>query len=143
MSIDKLVKVRKSKNAKVGLPTVGDVLYSRPNPDGTQKKCGNCWMWCMDKRCLIVEGEVMDHQTCGYHVFGTPRPAWYDVGAEMVMQELAGLTVGDPDGTSCATCVHITPDSKCLAVRKSVDSPELADVEPLGCCTRWTSGKDG
>lgn len=140
MTINKLIQIRKGKNEKrIPLPTVSDVLYAHPNPDSSIKKCGNCWMWCMDKRCLIVEGEIHEGQNCGYHVYGTPRPKWYDVGADMITQELAGLTFTE-DGTSCSSCIYFTPRNTCLAV---TDDKKPASIEPLGCCTRWDDGKNG
>ena len=57
------------------LPFAWGVLYAKPNPDGTPKRCDNCMMWSWkDQRCSIHAAnlEVPPSAICGYHVFGRP-----------------------------------------------------------------------
>lgn len=130
----RLKKAKAKKVKRLPLPSPGDVLYAPPNKGGGPKQCGNCWMWRQDDGCVIVDGELLEAYSCGYHVEGTPAGDEVgDVAAQKVSQELAGVT---HEPTSCSSCTYFDPGlSRCRAV--AVDG-KPALVAPMGCCTRWT-----
>ena len=39
--------------AEAPLPFAWGVLYAKPNPDGTAKRCDSCIMWSRDEKCSI------------------------------------------------------------------------------------------
>lgn len=138
-----------TQEAKAPAPAPWGVLYARPNPDGSRKKCGNCMMWVSgEEACAIHEKSqsVKESMVCGYHVFGKPMKAWMDhPGIEPVTPEFSGLEeVGE--GTSCDTCKHyeIQSVSKkkglCHAVAPEAGKEPPTPVDALGCCARWEKG---
>jgi hypothetical protein len=133
--LDEALGLNEESRILGGLPHVQQVLYQGPNPDGSRKKCENCFMWCKDNKCLAFAKDqpVKKTQVCGYHVFGTPRPKWEDMGVQHMDTKLAGLEeVGS--GTSCDICEYYD-EGRCLAVKGEDGRP--AKVEPKGCCARW------
>ncbi len=127
------------------IPTLSDVLYQPPNPDGSRKRCDNCCMFLpngLSPRCFIHAADkfISSQMVCGYHVYGTPMAVHPRVGRAVpgVEPELSGLiwTLG----TSCDRCVWYQAEDEdtglCMSVREG-DGP--AEVEALGCCARWTN----
>ncbi len=128
--------------AKTKLPMAWGVLYAAPNPDGSRKKCENCFMWSLDNQCAIHDTslEIVAEHTCGYHVYGVPGDERMDhPGLMPVDPKMSGLelVVG---GTSCDICKHYIDDdaqdaTACAAVATPAVTPQ--PVDPLGCCARW------
>jgi hypothetical protein len=122
-------------------PAPWGVLYAGPNPDGSRKKCDNCFMFLHDKkRCVIHDKDlyVSDEHVCGYHVYGKPLANWmqqfYD-HISPVDPNTSGL-VRTVDGSSCDICARYK-SGWCFAVAERDDSDPPVRVEPLGCCARW------
>lgn len=120
-------------------PTPEQVLYAKPNPDGSRKRCDNCWMWTQsDKGCLAFTkdyvGKVDKDDICGLHVYGTPRYGWQDMD-QTQDADLAGFEKSVGDGTSCDKCEYIHGNGLCHKVQdgKGNDAP----VEAKGCCAAW------
>lgn len=114
------------------------VLYAKPNPDGSRKKCENCFMWVQGKdQCMIhKEAEhVTEHHVCGYHVYGTPMKEWKDQGIAHMEPKESGLVLTE-DGSSCDLCKWYEHD-KCYAVAGRDNSTGPVPVDDLGCCSRW------
>lgn len=131
-------KFAHSKEDMTKLPAPWGVVYAGPNPDGSRKKCENCFMWIEGKdRCSIMPEDefVGEHYVCGYHVHGTPRKARLK-GVTVVDPKMSGL-VPTKDGTSCDNCKRYE-DGKCYAVSSKDDSNVPVKVDPKGCCARWT-----
>lgn len=127
-------------NGYAPAPAPWGVLYAKPNPDGSKKKCDNCVLWVTNNSCLIhsKNTKVNGSMVCGYHVFGTPATEWRDLpGIQPVEADTSGLEeVGD--GTSCDTCMFYD-NGKCMAVASENGGTPPVDVEPKGCCARWTA----
>jgi hypothetical protein len=119
------------------LPSLEEVMYAPPNPDGSRKSCGNCWKFVTTGSCVEVEGDISEDQVCGYHVFGTPFAAAPPSGADKMSQAVSGL-ITKRGGTSCDICKAYDPgDAKgghCKGVQKG---GKLAVVQARGCCGRW------
>lgn len=127
-------------------PTPADVLYVAPTGDGAGRKCGNCSFWVQwPPTCALHDRRlpVISIQTCGYHVYGDPIE---NPDALVVRQPLdpatSGLIVGPFHGTSCGTCRFFDRQhSLCFGVAGEVHrdgSWTPAQVDPDGCCSRWT-----
>lgn len=123
------------------IPSLGEALYTPPNPDGTRKKCSSCFMFVKGKdRCLIHGNQDVDEDdVCGYHVFGKPQTEQI-AGIQELDKSMTGfLCKGDGDktpdeGTSCESCKHYTGNATkgtCGLLRGK------PDVEAKGCCARW------
>jgi len=124
----------------VPLPSPGDVLYAGPNPDGSRKKCGNCFLWRTDESCSVHRPEIMvpGNAVCGYHVFGQPQD--FPFAEAMLTPAETGL-VQTLDGTSCDLCKYYQPVSRTLGSCRAVQDPgsgTSAVVRALGCCSRWS-----
>lgn len=118
------------------LPTLPELLYAFPNPDGEGKKCGNCVSYARgDQRCFIHEPslKIADNQVCGYHVNGEPVER-FDRTPKMdpVTPEFSGL-VTTLDGAYCGVCCHFSM-GECNAAQ---EEGGFARVEDLACCARW------
>ena len=110
------------------------VLYAQPNPDGSNKSCGNCPLWRADaERCLIHEASqlVTADMVCGYHFYGQPL-ADLPAGAELIDPIPAKLTGLETvkGGTSCDSCLWYAAGS-CGLLRER--------VHPKGCCAAWST----
>jgi len=136
-----------SDNQRAPLPCPSDVLYTPPNPDGSNKKCGNCVMYATGRgQCYIHEPALSIRPTsvCGYHVFcfAPMRMFTSVVSMQALTPEQSGL-IQTEDGTSCSSCKYFAKDPReqggeCMAV---IDPSSLpAFVEEKGCCARWTLG---
>lgn len=129
----------------VQLPTAAEVLYSEPNPNSSRKQCKNCFLFMPGmKQCVIHDSDVpiAEDMICGYHVYGQPSVVELSrENMEPVKPEFSGLE-RVKRGASCDTCDHYSARGQqsgvCRAVRD--DAGEKAQVEALGCCTRWTKG---
>lgn len=139
-------------NGDLPRPTLAEVLYSPPNPNGTRKACMNCVLWfASDENCLIHDMDVVApaDAICGYHVFGSPMPGAYvqHPGMMPVTPELSGL-IQVTGGTSCDRChwyrKRSGTEGTCVAVRElDGESDTDALVSGLGCCTRWEAEHRG
>jgi hypothetical protein len=132
-------------NEPLDLPYAWGVLYAPPNPDGSKKKCENCFLWIPEsQRCAIhaTSVKVTSGMVCGYHVHGRPSGEKILTEATPVDPKLSGLEdVSDLDGTSCGSCMYY--DSKgrgkglCFGVAKTSTELPPQPVQELGCCSRW------
>lgn len=131
---------------RIPYPTADEVLYDAPNPDGSRKRCGNCYKFVtVDGSCVEVSGPIAPGQVCGLYVFGSPSGVAPPInGARKVPPKAAGL-ISTPDGmgTACEICRFVTPQADdmglCNAVGAGDGFPPVM-VERLGCCTRWETG---
>lgn len=129
----------------VPLPSADGVLYSKPNPDGTRKSCGNCYKWVTIGACVEVAGDIEPSMVCGYHVFGKPQPVvlMVDELRKMTGAEAGLIETPSGEGTSCDACRFYEPSERshseglCEAVASSVDDNPPVVVDALGCCARW------
>jgi len=106
------------------------VLYAKPNPDGTRKQCANCPMWnSKHKLCSIHSKEqtVTADMICGYHVFGKPVDKHPNAGIDPVAAEGSGLEAVK-GGTSCDLCSWYH-ERHCGLLR--------SHVHPKACCSAW------
>lgn len=122
-----------------GLPTLLELLYVGPNPDGSRKKCGNCWKWAMDQRCLEVEGEIKEGQVCSLHIYGKPQDKMVDMGQALLSRARAGLIeTPEGEGTSCDNCKYYQAEESLCRRAREPDSPDPGTkVDPKGCCNGW------
>lgn len=123
------------------LPSPPEVLYAPPNPDGSRKRCENCFAWVKGKnRCLYFKSDVSvkKDDICNLHVYGRPRTEWIDHGIDPLTPKSVGLVKAVDDGTSCDTCKYFDY-GYCKAVE--VDG-KSAKVDKLGCCARWVRKED-
>ncbi len=126
------------------LPTLSDVVYTPPNPDGSRKLCNNCCLYVRPAfRCILHAKSqvVIPHAVCGYHVFGRvleAQPAGF-LALALTPQQ-SGLI--PTTGTSCDRCVWYEPTrGKAGGVcHGAQEDGEPAPVEALGCCSRWAKG---
>ena len=138
LSISETSKEEHQETKSSGYPTPGEMLYQPPNPDGSRKKCGNCFMFCKEEdKCLIFKKgqKVVESQICRYYVFGTPRNKWQDMGIDPIDTKMAGLEeVGE--GTSCDNCEYFNKN-KCYRVAPEKGKEPPTPVDPLSCCNGW------
>ena len=127
-------------NRLASLPTPDGVLYAPPNPDGSAKRCGNCYLWNGQKRCAIhaAQVKVSTSHVCGYHLFGPPHEFTPTLTVEPISSKLSGLEkVGR--GTHCGNCLFYSGGAHkgtCAAVVAVPHGPP-AVVQFMGCCARW------
>jgi len=123
----------------VPLPTLADVLYAKPSPDGSRKQCANCMMWMPEGRqCAIMASSylVPGDAICGYHVFGVPKDHERAAGMVPIDPAMSGFEQVR-GGTSCDNCAQYdSKGSTCHAV-VGADGSGNARVAARGCCTRW------
>lgn len=145
---DALLPLLKTAKVKRALPVLPpEVVYGSPMRmfPGQGRKCSNCFMW-VNEACLIIDPSkttVLPGMVCNYHVPGVGAASASKI--EYVDAKLAGLTTAPPEGTMCGNCAAYTSENeeegRCGAVAGKVigDGPffEEADVERLGCCSRW------
>lgn len=129
------------------LPTKVECVYLGPNPDATKKACSNCVSWASkDEQCYFMSPSqpVYGDMVCGYHIFGKPIDSF---AKRLPMLPLTPATAGlistpNGEGTSCSICkAYDRSTSKCYALANDAKD-DFADVEPGGCCGRWTE-RDG
>lgn len=120
------------------LPNLGEVLYEPASKDREAKKCGNCALWSLDKRCaLFGDRSIFSWDGCGYHVDGAPRAKRIRLKMAPLDPKLAGLGFY-PRGTRCGRCAAFQPGkSNCNRVR-DFWVVKLAVVDSFGCCTRYS-----
>jgi hypothetical protein len=114
------------------LPSKSAVAYLPGNPDGSRKKCANCYAWDQAKKsCAIHAADlaVPAEAVCTYHIFGEPQGKKH---MATMPPKLSGLAVV-PGGTSCDICIAHDADR---GVCKSID-PDDNKVDPKGCCGMW------
>lgn len=122
------------------LPILSQVAYVPPNPDGTLKRCDNCYKFVANANvCQEVTGNISPTGSCMTHVYGEPAQA--DVTrAQKMSKKLAGY-VDTGKGTACITCQSYRGDATkgiCVAIQESYEGKERpAHVKALGCCDRW------
>lgn len=124
-------------------PSLADVLYVEPAPDGAHRNCKNCVLWVPVMEACTIHGSAVDvteDSVCGYHVFGPPSKQWKDFkGIQVVNPKFSGL-IHAKGGTACENCRYYNPieeeEGVCSAVFKKERTN--AHVHPKGCCTRWT-----
>lgn len=147
MSLKKrLDTIFEAKELKGSLPKPWGVLYTRPNPDNSRKKCENCMMWIRNlKQCEIHASNIMvtaDH-VCGYHVFGKPHNDRMHHDDNVALQPVDPATSGlelVKGGTSCDNCEYFNRIDKSKGKCKVVQiDGEHAIVDAKGCCARWDS----
>lgn len=139
--ISALMEGKDNDDGDVPMPSLAEVLYSDPNPDGSRKNCKNCVMMASQtNECYIFDPEfkVKPDWVCGYHVYGEQmREFRYRLPIHPAIPEKSGY-VEAKEGSSCDLCKYydkIDQDSgKCAAV---YESGKPATVAALGCCTRW------
>lgn len=127
------------------LPFLWGVLYAPPNPDGSQKKCGNCYLFLKEKQaCAIHDPQIVitDGMVCGYHLFGEPLSFSSPVSVEPISPELSGLAdLTALNGSSCSSCKFFEPKGRinglCHAIANERKGKPPQAVQALGCCARW------
>lgn len=111
--------------------TKAEALYFKPasigRPGGA--RCGACWKFVTDGRCVEVVGDIEAAKVCGLYVHGIPlRQMPERTPIHRVSKEEAGYGDGD---THCVDCRHMAQPradySPCACVEGM--------VEPQGCCT--------
>jgi hypothetical protein len=119
------------------LPTLPEVTYAAPNPEGSRKACRNCVFFATaDQACLIFAKDVTVKPTmvCGYHVPGSPGKDWIKLPLDPQDPKMAGM-IPTKDGTSCDLCTYYDV-GRC----RGVSGPNK--VQAKGCCTRWSQKAD-
>jgi hypothetical protein len=126
-------------------PVPHEVLYTRPNRDGSRKKCGNCVLYDSPNRLCHVHDTDLSIQAdavCGYHVYGRPTDGGQDVHREYmdpVDPAFSGLE--RVVGASCNLCAYFSPTSSSAGLCTLVSDPNEPEanfsVEALGCCAAW------
>jgi hypothetical protein len=138
-------------------PMPGEVLYVPPVEGIDGRNCANCVMWVVDESCLIhaVQLHITGDMVCGYHVVGQSQRERFPWGVP-VEPELSGLITAPPDGTKCGNCLYFVDSGSddgaglCFGVAGDIKSVEVtheqtltskswtpAEVNALGCCSRW------
>jgi hypothetical protein len=128
-------------------PVPHEVLYTRPNRDGTRKKCANCVQYDSPNRlCRIHDTDLLlqPDSVCGYHVYGRPSDGGKDEHREYmdpVDPSYSGLE-RVPAGVSCNSCAYFSVSSSSSGLCTLVSDPNEPEanfsVEALGCCSAWT-----
>jgi hypothetical protein len=142
------------------MPTLGEVLYTEPNPNKSRKQCGNCFLWKSASDTCVIHDEdviVISTMVCGYHVFGPSLTLATDV-----MPALANIMSVDPEmsnlqntvqGASCDLCEWFTPRGQMEGVCRGTVDREGAGLHPteagfhpvvsaLGCCSRFAKREE-
>lgn len=116
----------------------------------TGKRCDNCRLWAeREDRCCLMGRDVPveANMVCGYHVAGDPQLYVTSLSGEGRLDpELAGLMRAPDQGTKCENCTYYEPlgsddDGYCRAVANA-ETGCPANVEALGCCSRWRAKQD-
>jgi hypothetical protein len=122
-------------------PTLSDVVYATPNPDGSRKACANCFLYIgAVGRCVIHAPDlpIRPSAVCGYHVFGVPLEEMPPM-IEVEPQDPALTGLINAHGTSCDICTWYERKTKDRGICHGVidDKGAPAGVQALGCCARW------
>lgn len=126
------------------LPAPDGALYRHPNPDGSRKRCENCFMFVPSEQACIIhfrDQKVESTDICGYHIFGQPMDKWMDhPGMQPVTPDISGLRrVGG--GAVCASCRFYRDQGNgmglCYGVSKPDDRKPPQPVELMGWCARF------
>lgn len=131
------------KPKRIPLPSAPEAVYAGPNPDGSRKRCGNCYKFVADGSCVEVAGRVEEGAVCNLHVFGRPQTLPPPFGPRPKLGAVDAGLIPTPggDGTSCDLCRFYKPSAPdvglCEALADAMQMPPAA-VEPLGCCSRWS-----
>jgi hypothetical protein len=141
-----------SEDQRAPLPTLAEVLYCPPNPDGSHKMCGNCFAYATGKgQCYIHDPTLVIRPTsiCGYHVFCFAPLKMFTslVKMQPVKPEFSGLQQTE-HGVDCDGCKYYAETGEatdagevshevgeCLATCDSMGMP--GRVEAKGACARW------
>lgn len=126
------------------LPFAWGVVYAKPNPDHTPKRCENCTMWSWkDEKCSIHAESlrVPAWAICAYHVFGRPMETRMEhPGMDPVDPALSGFDTNVGPGTFCGSCIYYEPTSEDKGVCWAVAGKDRVPPQPvdlMGCCARW------
>lgn len=120
-------------------PTLPQVLYSRPNPNGEPKACGNCFLWVRAGACLLYDRKVQigAQAWCPHHVYGQPHDAWEPHHIRPLDPRLIRRS---PGGVACDACVHYEPTALegglCFGTMAQLGGP--GRVEAKGACARYS-----
>lgn len=134
-------RLQKANPPPVSLPTIGEALYAPPNPDGSRKSCGNCYLMCggSTTRCSVHDVPVSPDMVCGYHLFGEPVPMGIQLPVLPIAPELSGLAT-IPGGTSCGGCRFFGPTAygpPGTSLGSCAGIAGQPTVDAGGCCARW------
>lgn len=129
-------------------PMPGEALYTRPNPSGTRKSCGNCIHWIADEaQCRLMDEDIVvpGDAICGYHVFGRPLSGAVAADLRRDMQpvdpEFSGFD-RVPGGVSCDRCAHferVDPLAGKCELLMDPDTGADFEVDALACCAHWVT----
>lgn len=136
-----------SKSLKGSLPKPWGVLYAHPNPDGSRKKCENCFLWIKNLNQCEVHAKnitVTKDHICGWHVHGPTHNGRMFKDLQYLDPKLSGLELVK-EGTSCNTCEYYkkvnAEKGLCKAVQEQTadgkSTGKQATVDGFGCCCRW------
>lgn len=128
--------------ADAALPTLREVAYTSPNPDGSRKNCLNCTLWAMEPElCLLHGPDVLAGAdfVCSYHVYGRPaQKLEYRPQQAYLDPECSGLTQAS-QGSTCDRCRYFETrgmgDGICRAVIGEEGEPAI--VQAFARCSRW------
>lgn len=130
---------------RASLPTLSEVLYTPPNPNGMNKMCGNCVFYAYaQKRCFLHSPSLAidTAAVCGYHVYSqVQRRVWLEApNLQVVTPQQSGLVQTQGAGAACDNCEYYAAkegenDGECMATVDGTGLPSL--VEGKGCCARW------
>lgn len=138
-----------SGSQRVRLPTLQEVGYCPPNPDGSRQQCRNCFLWLSAKvECAVHDPSVIvpPDAVCGAHIYGKPQDQ-IDDSARLLRERLQPLT---PElsglcqvngGASCDRCTMYKAIGRmqgtCIGTRDEYDDEMHPVVDPLGRCRKF------
>jgi hypothetical protein len=110
----------------------GIVLYFSPASIGRSAgaRCGACWKFIRDERCIEVKGEIKAEGSCGLYIHGTPfkeKPEWAGKITQVTQREAGYSDDGD---THCGDCEYIAHPRDNYSPCERVEG----FIEPEGCC---------
>ncbi len=134
-----------SDERRAPLPTLSEVVYTPPNPDGSNKACKNCVFYATGRgQCYIHSPglTIAPLAVCGYHVFCFAPMRIFTSVVKMLplTPEQSGL-IETTAGTSCDSCCYFAAskgegqNGECMATVDEHGMP--AAVEAKGCCARY------
>lgn len=121
-----------------GLPTLIELDYVEPNPNGSFRACINCVFWARSSRCAVHAPSlrVAAEAVCSQYIFGAPSNIRRSLPLAPLDPHFTGLIKTKEGGSACANCAWYNSDaSRCM---RADGSPK---VSALGCCDAWKQAR--
>ena len=131
-----------SGEERASLPTLPEVMYTQPNPDGSAKACRNCVMYATQRgQCYLHDPglSIRPNAICSYHVYcPTPMRIFTSVIPMRPLQPDESRLRDTEGGAACEGCCYYAggdEKGECMAAVGEWGEP--AKVEAKGLCSRW------